>query len=220
MSSVRGVLFDLDGTLVNSAPDIANAAQHMLSQLDLPPVHPKAIEKWVGNGLPQFIKRVLTGEMEDEPDPSLFQRATPIFLDFYQENVCVDSHLYSGATELLQALTNADLKLAIVTNKANNCTIELLKQIGIHDYFSSIICGDTCENKKPHPQPIQLALQQLDLVPEETLMVGDSAHDVNAANAAGIPALVVDYGYAQGVNLSTLNTLAVISELNEISNFV
>ena len=220
MATIRAVLFDLDGTLVDSAPDILNAANHTLNQLHLPSATPSQVAHWVGNGLETFIKRALTGDFNGEPDSVLLKEALASFIKFYESNVCVSSRLYRNVAATLAWLSSTGLAMAIVTNKASGCTQPLLSQLGIKHYFSSIVCGDSCEQKKPHPAQIELALQQLGLSAGHAIMVGDSAHDINAANAVNIPVIAVNYGYAQGADLSAMNTLAVVDDISLIKEFV
>ncbi len=213
---VRGILFDLDGTLVDSAPDIASAANNMLRTLGEEPAAPDQIRTWIGNGLPKLVKRALTKEFEGEPDTTLFEKAMPILMQHYERDVCVDSYLYEGVLETLQALHDQGFILGCVTNKAASCTLPLLNQLKIDQFFTSIVSGDTCTNKKPHPDPILFGLKEMGLEPNNSALVGDSAHDIHAAHAAKIPAIAVNYGYNQGVDLSTQNPYALVEKFADI----
>jgi len=213
---VRGILFDLDGTLVDSAPDIANAANNMLRTLGEALAAPEQIRTWIGNGLPKLAKRALTKEFNGEPDAALFEKAMPILMQHYERDVCVDSYLYAGVPETLKALYEQGFILGCVTNKAASCTLPLLNQLQIDQYFTAIVSGDTCSNKKPHPEPILFGIEEMGLRPEECALVGDSAHDIHAAQAANIPVIAVKYGYNQGVDLSTQNPYATVAYFSDI----
>ncbi len=218
--SVAGILFDLDGTLVDSAPDIAHAANYTLEQLNLPAVTLDQVRTYVGNGLPKMLKRALTQDFDGQPDTGLLNQATAIFIEHYTQHVCVDSCLYPGVDDTLRNLHQRGLKLAVVTNKATLPTLPLLEQLKLSPLLSTVVCGDSCNHRKPHPAPVQLALKQLGLIASDALMMGDSAHDIGAAHSAGLPVLAVDYGYAQGADLHSLNPQAVLSEFKQINNFV
>ncbi len=201
-------------------PDIWRAANHTLKQLKLPTVSESQVTQWVGNGLEAFVKRSLTRGLNGKLDPALLEQALDMFINYYENNVCVASYLYPTVNATLSMLHTRDIKLALVTNKAPVSTGLLLQQLNIAHYFSSVVYGDSCEHKKPHPAQLELALNELALRPEQVFMVGDSAHDLNAAKAANISAVAVDYGYAQGADLNALQPLAVVSKLNQIINFV
>ena len=213
---VRGILFDLDGTLVNSAPDIGNAANRMLKTLGVETAEPGQIQTWIGNGLPKLVKRALTKDFNGEPEPDLFAKALPILMQHYERDVCVDSYMYEGVPETLEQLYKQGFTLGCVTNKAASCTLPLLNQLGIDQYFTSIVSGDTCAHKKPHPEPLLHGIQEMELKPENCVLVGDSAHDIHAANAAQIPVIAVNYGYNQGVDLRTENPYSLVESFRDV----
>ncbi len=217
--AVKGILFDLDGTLVDSAPDIGNAANATLVALGFEAVSKERVAGWIGNGIPKLVKRALTGDFDGEPDAELFDRALPIFMDYYQHHVCVDSRMYDGVAETLTHLSEAGFILGCVTNKAGSCTLPLLDQLGISHYFASIIAGDSCSKKKPDPEPLLCALEEMSIKPAEALLVGDSAHDIHAAQAAAMPVIAVSYGYNQGTDLGTLNPLAEVDQFADIQKW-
>ena len=213
---VSGIIFDLDGTLVNSAPDIGNAANNMLKTLGMPQATPEQIQKWIGNGIPKLVKRALTKDFNGEPETALFDQALPVFMQHYEQDVCVDSYLYDGVLDTVKQLHDQGFTLGCVTNKAASCTLPLLNQLEIDQYLTSIVSGDTCAHKKPHPEPIYFGLQEMELDAENCALVGDSAHDIHAAQAAHIPAIAVNYGYHQGVDLKTQNPYAVVERFADI----
>ena len=217
--AVQGILFDLDGTLVNSAPDIGNAANNMLTTLGVEPATPEQIKSWIGNGIPKLVKRALTKHFDGEPDAALFEQALPVFMQHYERDVCVDSYMYDGVAETLKTLHQDGFTLGCVTNKTASCTLPLLNQLEIDHYFSSIVSGDTCKHKKPHPEPILFGIREMQLSPEQCALVGDSAHDLHAAVAADIPAIAVSYGYNQGVDLSTESPFALVEQFADIKAY-
>lgn len=213
---LSSVLFDLDGTLVDSAPDIGNAANNMLETMGEARARPEQIKAWIGNGIPKLVKRALSKDFDKEPDSQLFEQALPIFMQHYERDVCVDSYLYAGVKNTLNTLYAQGFTLGCVTNKAASCTLPLLNQLGIDKYFTSIVSGDTCEHKKPHPEPIHFALAEMDATADSCALIGDSAHDIHAAQAANVPAIAVTYGYNQGVDLSTQSPYAVVEHFSDI----
>jgi len=210
------VLFDLDGTLVDSSPDIAYAVDTMLSRLGLPPQGETRIRKWIGNGLERTVKRALTGDLQAEPDVELFNRALPLFLEIYEQNACVHSRCYEGVTESLAYLRGNDYRIGCVTNKASRFTHVLLHTLGIHEDFDIVISGDTLARKKPDPMQLLHAAEQFSVSPEHALMVGDSIYDVQAARAAGFQVLCVTYGYNLGGDIRAAHPDAVVDTLSDL----
>ena len=219
-SSIRAVLFDLDGTLVDSAPDIARAVDRTLEALGRPPAGADRVRNWVGNGAPRLIKRVLTGEMHGEPEAELYERAFDLFLRNYGEDLTGHSVLYPGAAEMLSALQGRGLKLACVTNKPERFARPVLEALGIAAPFEIIVGGDTVDAKKPDPAPMLFALDRLGVAPEQALMVGDSVIDVEAARNTGTGVVCVPYGYNHGVDVRGFGPDAVIDNLRELERML
>ena len=218
----QAVLIDLDGTLVDSVPDLAYCADEMLKQLGLQPHGEAAARNWVGNGVERFVKRALTGELEGEPDTALYERAIPLFRELYAANTSRFSQLYPGVLEGLERLQQLGIRLACITNKAELFTHRLLREIGIFDRFEVVVSGDTLAQKKPHPAPLLYAADKLlgstGATHAGALMVGDSKHDVAAARAAGFPVVCVSYGYNHGQDIRASEPDAVVDSLAELSN--
>lgn len=210
------VLFDLDGTLVDSSPDLAYSADCMLERLGMPRQGEVRIRHWIGNGIERLVKRALTGEMHAEPEPELFRRAMPIFLEIYEQNACVLSRCYDGVTDSLIYLQENSYWIGCVTNKAERFTNILLQALGIYDDFDLVIAGDTLEKKKPDPLQLLHAAEHFNVSPDRSLMVGDSINDVEAARAAGFQILCVSYGYNLGRDIREANPDAVVDTLNEL----
>jgi phosphoglycolate phosphatase len=212
---IRAVVIDLDGTLLDTAPDIAEAAQRMLRDLGMAPVDLAKIRSFIGNGIANLVKRALTGEMHGKPDATLFERALPLFQQHYAAVLTHATRLYPGALEGVQALCEAGFALACVTNKAEVFTLPLLEAMGLKDAFQLILSGDSLPQKKPDPLPLLHAAGFFGCRPDEMLMIGDSLNDALAANAAGCPVFLVPYGYNGGRDVREQNCDAVIESLPE-----
>ncbi len=213
---VKGVLFDLDGTLVDSVPDLAQSVNYAMRQLDRPQHTVEQVRQWVGNGMDRLLHRALTNSVEDDADADLHAVAKRHFSTWYGQHFADQSRLYAGVVDTLDTLQNRGVKLGCVTNKPIGFTLPLLKQLGIHHYFSAVVGGDSTPAVKPDPLPILHCCELLDLSPEQCLMVGDSINDFLAGSRAGAATIMVDYGYNQGIDLSTLDCSSVISHLSEL----
>jgi phosphoglycolate phosphatase len=210
------VLIDVDGTLVDSVPDLAYCVDEMMKQLGMPVRGEAAVRTWVGNGVERLTRRALINQLDGEPDEALFEKAYPIFLELYAENTSKRSVLYPGVREGLDYLKSAGYKLGCVTNKVSQFTLPLLKDLGVHDEFEIIICGDTLAEKKPHPMPLLHAAEFFGVKPENALMVGDSISDVKAARAAGFQIVCMSYGYNHGVDIRDSHPDAVIDSMAQL----
>jgi len=210
------VLIDVDGTLVDSVPDLAYCVDEMLKAIDMMPHGEAEVRHWVGNGVERLVRRALIGQLDGEPDEALFAKAYPIFMDLYKDNTSKRSRLYPGVKEGVDYLQNAGFILGCVTNKAEEFTHPLLKDLGLFDYFESIVSGDTLDKKKPDPMPLLYSAEKLGVSPEESLMLGDSISDVKAARAAGFQIICMSYGYNHGVDIHESNPDAVIDSMVEL----
>ena len=210
------VLIDVDGTLVDSVPDLAYCVDEMMKQIGMP-IHGEAkVREWVGNGVERLTRRALIGQLDGEPDEALFEKAYPIFMALYAENTSKRSSLYPGVEEGLVYLKAQGYKLGCVTNKAEQFTLPLLKDLGVYDNFEIVISGDTLEKKKPDPMPLLHAAEFFGVKPENALMIGDSVSDVKAARAAGFNILCMTYGYNHGVDIREANPDVVIDSMAEL----
>jgi len=214
------ILFDVDGTLVDSVPDLAWCVDQMMQQLGLPLRGEGKVRNWVGNGVEALVRRALIDQMDGEPDAELFARAYPLFLELYADNTSKRSHLYPGVPETLESLKKAGYPLGSVTNKAEQFTIPLLRELGIHDYFSIVISGNTLPRKKPDPLPLLHAAEFFSVQPQNALMIGDSVSDVKAARAAGFNIVCMSYGYNHGVDIREANPDAVIDIMTELQGLL
>ena len=215
------ILIDVDGTLVDSVPDLAYCIDEMMKQLDMPVRGIDAVREWVGNGVETLTKRALVNALSGEPDAGLFAKAMPIFNALYAVNNSQRSNLYPGVLEALEAFkADPDYRVGCVTNKAARFTIPILEDLGIKDFFEIIICGDTLEKKKPDPLPLLHVAEKLGVKPENALMLGDSMSDVKAARAAGFKIVCMSYGYNHGEDIRDYNPDAVIDTMTEFSGLI
>lgn len=207
--SPRAVLFDLDGTLLDTIADLADAANLMLSELGRPARSQDEIHSFVGKGIPNLVRRCMTeGTAATEGE---IDAAVAVFRRHYAVVNGVNSRPYPGVTELLAALRARALPLAVVTNKAEAFTLPLLERMDIAHYFDTVVSGDTLPVKKPDPAVVMLACERLGVAPDEALMIGDSANDALAAQGAGMPVLLVTYGYSEGVPVDTIECDGLLS---------
>lgn len=210
------ILIDVDGTLVDSVPDLAFCVDSMMRELGLPEHGEDKVRNWVGNGVERLVKRALIGKLDGEPDEELFRQGYPMFLDCYAENTSARSCLYPGVREGLDLLHAQDYLLGSVTNKASQFTIPLLKDLGVYNDFTVVVAGDTLEKKKPDPAPLLYAAENMGVNPSDCLMVGDSISDVKAARAAGFQIVCMSYGYNHGEDIRDANPDAVIDSLVQL----
>lgn len=210
------ILIDVDGTLVDSVPDLTFCVDEMMKQLDMPLRGEALVRQWVGNGVERLVRRALIGQLDGEPDEALFERAYPIFIDLYSDNTSKRSRLYPGVREGLDYLHGSGYRLGCVTNKAARFTEPLLQTLGIYDHFAIVISGDTLPEKKPHPMPLLHAAEFFGVEPAHALMIGDSVSDVKAARAAGFQIVCMSYGYNHGIDIRDAHPDAVIDTMTQI----
>jgi len=213
-------MLDLDGTLINSAPEIASAINLMLTDLNRPVLPAKQVESYIGEGAAVLIKRCLNSQLgisrlNDEPDAALFAQAEKLFFAHYANNV-TDSKPYDGVVEGLQSLRDKGLKLACVTNKPEKFTLPLLQKSGLAEFFEIVVSGDSLPKKKPDPMQLQHICAKLDVHTFEAMLVGDSETDITAAHSAGCFIVTVPYGYNQGRPIDESTVDAMIEDLTEL----
>lgn len=207
------VLFDLDGTLLDSLPDLYSASVSMANSLKMIPPSLAQVEQWVGNGAAVLVQRVLANQFQPVAADPRFDRALALFMDAYQHLASRQSRLYSGVESLLSELHQHHVMQGVITNKPGRFTEPLLSKFGILHYFDLVYSGDHFTEKKPHPMPLLKAAQQMGLSLEECLMVGDSSNDINAAKACGMPCLGVRGGYNHGRDVAECQPDWVVDHL-------
>lgn len=186
-----GVLFDLDGTLLDTAPDLGNALNHVLTLHDRSPCTPEQYRPVASDGAKGLLQ-VGFGERFIDID---YEAARQSLLDYYFDNICVDTQPFDGVVDYLQRLNQRKIPWGIVTNKPGWLTESLLTQIPIMSDCECVVSGDSYELNKPHPMPLLKAAESLDLMPERTLYVGDALRDIEAANSANMKSVAALYGY-------------------------
>ncbi|VAW56915.1 Phosphoglycolate phosphatase [hydrothermal vent metagenome] len=214
------ILIDVDGTLVDSVPDLAYCVDEMLKALDMPVRGEAAVRHWVGNGVERLVRRGLINQLDGEPNEALFEKAMPIFNELYAVNTSKRSCLYPGVKEAMTFLHESDVKIGCVTNKAAQFTLPIIEDLGIANYFEIVVCGDTLEKKKPDPMPLLYAAEKLGVKPKASLMLGDSMSDVKAARAAGFDIICMSYGYNHGESIHDSNPDAVVDSMEEIKTLI
>jgi phosphoglycolate phosphatase len=215
--AVKMVMIDLDGTLIDTVPDLAAAANRVLADLGRPAWDEAHYRTWIGNGVPRLVKRALTGEMQAEPDAALFERAHADFQKHYGAAVSDLSRPYPGVVQGLEQLQARGFSLACITNKAESFTLPLLRNLDLHKYFRLVLSGDSLPKHKPDPLPLLHACRHFHIDPAHGILVGDSSTDVQAARAAGMPVICVTYGYNHGHDIRDSGPDAVVDSLLEVS---
>lgn len=212
----KAVLIDVDGTMVDSVPDLAYCADEMMKALGMAAHGEDKVRHWVGNGVERLVRRSLIGQLDGEPDDELFARAYPLYLELYEANTCERSALYPGVREGIDYLKNAGVRIGCVTNKAEQFTVPLLKTLGLYQDFEIVISGDTLPKKKPDPMPLLYGADYFSVAANEAMMIGDSISDVKAARAAGFDIVCMTYGYNHGVDIRDAKPDAVIDSMAEL----
>lgn len=212
------ILFDLDGTLIDSAPDLASAVNYMLSCLKRPIFSEDTIRSWVGNGAQVLVQRGLSGqsEIDEKLDEGLITQSLQIFLDFYKKNLCINTQLYPSVRASLKVLKAQGYRLALVTNKPFALIKPILERLELTDLFSIVLGGDSLAKRKPDALPLLHVCQELQVNVEQCVMVGDSKNDILAAKAANMHSIGLTYGYNYGEDIGLHKPEFVCSDFSDI----
>jgi len=216
---VKAVTIDLDGTLLDTIPDLAAAANLMLRELERPPLGEALVRTFVGKGIQNLVERVLA-EAFDGAAAGLLPQALPIYERCYESVNGRHTTIYPGVVQGLDVLRAGGFELACVTNKSTRFTLPLLAHVGLAPYFREVVAGDTLPRKKPDPMPLTHACERLGVTPRHMLVIGDSVNDAQAARAAGCPVFCVDYGYNEGRDVRELDIDAIVSSLIEATRLI
>ena len=233
LHNIRGVAFDLDGTLVDSAPGLTAAVDNALYALELPMAGEERVVTWIGNGADVLIQRALTWARQEratlraaQGKPSVDHDDIPqaeqqailrkLFDRYYGEVAEEGSFLFPAVADTLGALHAKGLPLALVTNKPTPFVAPILASLDIAKYFTVVIGGDDVQNKKPHPDPLLLVAERMGIAPQQMLFVGDSRNDIQAAKAAGCPSVGLTYGYNYGEAIDLSQPDVIYQSINDL----
>ncbi|MDD2272864.1 MAG: HAD-IA family hydrolase [Desulfuromonadaceae bacterium] len=200
---IRAVLFDLDGTLVDSLGDLTDAVNHIRSAFSHPPLTAAAVRLKIGKGARNLVQQTLPGAMGAD-----IEQALDMFLEFNRLHIADKSRLYPGITETLRELAARNIKLAVISNKNEDLSTLILEHLGVRPLFESISGGDTFPERKPSPLPLLKVAAELRLPPYECVMVGDSCNDIQAAKRANITSIACTWGYGNAEELDGADIFA------------
>ena len=214
------VLFDLDGTLLHTAPELAHAANRMLAELGLPQLPEALVGTFIGRGIRRTVSSSLAGRMDGPVEPALLERGLALFERFYSEQPGAHTVPFPGVREGLERLAAAGMPMGVVTNKAGRFTGQLLEIMDLSRFFGSVVCGDTLAVQKPAPDPLWHACRSLGVESRDVLFIGDSRHDVATARAAGCAIWCVPYGYNEGEPPESLAADRLVRDLAEAAELI
>ena len=206
------VIFDLDGTLVDSAADIAEALNRTLEDWQLPRVPEATVLTWIGDGVRRLVEQAFTAARSDVD----LDRVMPGFMRHYEDCLLRSPRLYDGVVPALEALRARNASLAICTNKPSAMVAPLLAHLGVQEFFARVLGGDSLPERKPSGVPLRHIAAAFGVAPAAALMVGDSITDYRAAVDAGMPVALVRYGYPRGLDLATVDAVAVVDDLRAL----
>lgn len=218
--AARAAIIDLDGTLLDTAADLAAAVNAMLLEMGRAALPVEQVASYVGKGVEVLVHRALTLSLDGRVPADSFVPAMQSFDAHYRRENGRHASVYPGVLEGLQAMRDAGLKLAVVTNKPIGFAVPLLADTGLAQYFDLVVGGDTVARKKPDPMPMLYVCAQLGIAPEQVVAIGDSLNDALAARAAGMAVLAVPYGYNEGRDARSLDVDAIVSTLFEASQLI
>lgn len=216
LEGITLICFDLDGTLVDSVPDLAAAVDLALADLALPAAGEARVRDWVGNGSRVLVERALTSALGQPPEAERLEAAHARFLHHYGHAPNARTRLYPGVREALEGLAARGLTLTLVTNKPAAFIAPILGGLGIEGCFARCLGGDSLAEKKPHPAPLLAMSDHFEVPPSRCLMVGDSRHDIAAGKAAGFRTLAVPYGYNHGEPVAASGPDGLVESLAEL----
>jgi phosphoglycolate phosphatase len=210
---IRAVLCDLDGTLLDTAPDLAAAVNRMLDELGHPRRSLEQVTNDIGRGTRKLVERSLPAGAE-------LEQALRVFGRHYEEESGLSAVPFAGVVEGLRQLSNLGLRMACVTNKPRAFTVPLLERTGVAEWFAATVCGDDVPRLKPDPAPYAEACRRLGVAAGEAVAIGDSSNDVVSARAAGCTVLCVPYGYREGEPVASLEADALVNDFRDAAEWI
>ena len=213
-NNIKGVFFDLDGTLFDTAPELSFATNQMLKDIDLQELESDIIKSFIGKGADNLVRKSISYSSQKVSE-TLFKEARKLFDKYYILNAA-QSLPYDGVEETLMKLKNKKLSLACITNKPEIYTHAILEESGLISYLDLVVSGDTVSRKKPDPMPLQYSCDKLELEPKQAIMVGDSCNDIEAGFSAGTYVVTVPYGYQYGQSIESNKVDLAITNLNDL----
>ena len=213
-------MFDLDGTLADTAPDLCQALNRVLRTLNCSTVALEEVRGWIGNGMQALLERALVKNSDRKVDSALIEKGMSLFDLFYSDSVWVESICYPGALNSLLELREIGFKMACVTNKPRSFSLEVLKQSGLDAFFHVLVAGNDLSERKPSAAPLLYAAQQLRVNSRECVVIGDTKNDIDAARNAGMMVLLVTWGYHKDLELSEMGANQLIKTFSQIPKSV
>ena len=218
--TIKAIMIDLDGTLLDTAGDLAIAANIMLRELGAEELPLALIQSYIGKGILNLVRRCLVSSFNNEPAPDFLAQAMVIYEQEYAKKLCVATRPYPRVVDGLIAMKEAGFQLACITNKSEAFTLPLLRATKLLNYFDIVLSGDSLPKKKPDPMPLHHACKFFGILPNEMLLIGDSGNDTEAARAAGSYVFCVPYGYNEGRDVHELDCDRVIPSIYEAVHLI
>ena len=216
ISRIRAIAIDLDGTLLDTIPDLCSAVNRVLAELGFAELPLQLVKSFVGKGLGEHMRKSLLAVLKREPTDDEKAHAMTLYKKHYSAHIADQTTIYPGVVEGLDAFKSRGLKMSVVTNKWTIYTETLLEHFKLAPYFDHLVCGDTLTTGKPDPGMMFYSAGRFGVNPREMLMIGDSGNDSRAAQAAGSPVVLMTYGYSEGENLLDLHANAIVGTFTDI----
>ena len=216
ISDTRAIAIDLDGTLLDTIPDLCGAVNRVLTELGFSELPLPLVKSFVGKGLGEHMRKSLLTVLKREPTEDEKAQAMSLYKKHYAAHIADQTTIYPGVVEGLNAFKSRGLKMSVVTNKWTIYTEILLAHFKLAPYFDHLVCGDTLTTGKPDPGMMFYSAGRFGVHPREMLMIGDSGNDSRAAQAAGSPVVLMTYGYSEGENLVDLHANAIVGTFTDI----
>lgn len=220
LTNKKLLIFDLDGTLINSIPDLAIAINKTLASFNIDPLPLEKIKSFIGNGAKTLVKRCLNHAHHDHVPEGLFDKAYPKFMSYYKANPCEETFLYPGVEETLQYLTDKGYMMMICTNKPLEFVEPILEKLKIKRYFDKWIGENSLAEKKPSAAPLLYLAKEANMMIEDCLMIGDSKNDILCASAANMESVGLSYGYNYNEDINQFNPTAVLDAFGDIKTLL